>query len=65
MSDEPLLIRIEQAFKDERFNDFELFGFQTNPQLAFIAGAAVGYRMAVKDIESAAIAATEQSGDTG
>lgn len=43
--------RINAAIDARRFNFFEIRGFQSQPRLALIAGAAIGYRMAVEDFE--------------
>jgi len=56
MSDTPLVKRFEQAYKEQEFSALELVGFQSKPELAFLAGAAIGYRMSGEDI-TAAIAA--------
>ena len=57
MSETPLLKRFEQAYKEQEFSALEIAGFQSDPKLAFAAGAAVGYGMAV----DAAIAAASST----
>lgn len=45
-----LSARLEKAIEDKRFNMFELKGFMDKPKLALMAGAAIGYSMALNDI---------------
>ena len=62
MSDAPLLKRFEQAYKEQEFSALEIAGFQSDPKLAFAAGAAVGYGMAV---DAAIAAASQENSDEG
>jgi len=48
MSEKPLLERFDKAFEDQNFTELEMRGFQTVPKLAFIAGAAAGWNMALE-----------------
>ncbi len=46
-----LMERIEQKIKSKNFNIFEMTGFKTDPYLALIAGAAIGYKLGVDDYQ--------------
>lgn len=43
--------RMEAAIEARRFNFLEIRGFQTKPRLALIAGAAIGYALAIEDFQ--------------
>ncbi len=43
--------RFEEEIKQANFNIFEIEGFQAHPKLALITGMAIGYQMAIKDME--------------
>ncbi len=42
---------MEAAIDARRFNFWEIRGFQTKPRLALIAGAAIGYSLAIEDFQ--------------
>ena len=42
----------ENAYKEAKFNFFEITGFQKIPKLAVIAGMAIGYKLAIASIET-------------
>ena len=42
---------MEAAIEARRFNFLEIRGFQTKPRLALIAGAAIGYALAIEDFQ--------------
>jgi hypothetical protein len=42
---------MEAAIEARRFNFLEIRGFQTKPRLAMIAGAAIGYALAIEDFQ--------------
>ena len=44
---------MEAAIEAKRFNFLEIRGFQTKPRLALIAGAAIGYALAIEDFKIA------------
>jgi hypothetical protein len=42
--------KIGAEIAKQQFNHFEVLGFQANPQLALVAGALIGYRLAMKEV---------------
>lgn len=51
MSSESLESRFNQAFDSSRFSFVEVAGFQHNPRLSFLCGCAIGYKMALEDLQ--------------
>jgi len=43
--------RIKQEIKDRKFSALEITGFKSDPNLALIAGAAIGYKLGVDDLK--------------
>jgi len=43
--------KFEQAIEDAKFSFFEWQGFISKPKLALIAGMAIGYKIAIEQIE--------------
>lgn len=41
--------RLSQAIKDRSFNVLEITGFRVEPDLALLAGAAIGYQLGLDD----------------
>ena len=44
-----LQARLIKIIKEENFNLFEIAGFKANPKLSLLAGAAIGYKLAIAD----------------
>ena len=44
-----LQVRLIKIIKEENFNLFEIAGFKANPRLSLLAGAAIGYKLAIAD----------------
>ena len=44
--------RFESAIEQARFNVLEMKGFQSQPKLAIMAGMAIGYKMALNDLNT-------------
>jgi len=42
--------RLQDAIKERKFNFLEMTGFKAKPELALIAGAAIGYQMALDHV---------------
>ena len=42
--------KLNAAITDTKFNFIEIRGFQEKPRLALLAGAAIGYRVALNDL---------------
>ena len=42
--------KLNAAITDTKFNFLEIKGFQEKPRLALLAGAAIGYRVALNDL---------------
>ena len=43
-------IRLNKAIKKAKFNLFEIAGFKVDHKLSLLAGAAIGYKLAMEDI---------------
>ena len=43
--------RVKSELVKKKFNFFDIAGFKTKPELALIAGMAIGYSMACDDIK--------------
>ena len=41
--------KFHEAIKKAKFNFFEVRGFQAQPNLALLAGMAIGYKMAIDE----------------
>ena len=52
--------RINEAIKKEKFTEFEILGFKSDYELALIFGAALGYKLAVEDLQNL----LKEGGDT-
>ena len=46
-----LIERFKEAIDDQHFTVFEIAGFKDKPDLALLAGMAIGYKMAIEDAE--------------
>ena len=44
--------RFENAIEQASFNVLEMKGFQSQPKLAIMAGMAIGYKMALNDLNT-------------
>lgn len=44
--------RMDNKIAESQFSAFEILGFQTKPMLAVKAGMAIGYKMALEDLEA-------------
>ena len=44
-----LQVRLNKAIEEEKFDFLEISGFKVNPKLSLLAGALIGYRLAIRD----------------
>ena len=51
--EEKLLDRFKASIDEQRFNLFEIAGFRDKPNLALLAGMALGYKMGMDDTTKA------------
>jgi len=43
--------KLEAVIKEQKFTVLEMIGFSSNPNLALLAGALIGYQLCLKNME--------------